>query len=156
MIIEQNKEILTKQRLPKVDLEIQYGMEDSNLPYKHVIKSWVLASVSKNIKLTIRIIDELEGKKLNEMFRGKKTATNVLSFPYRDNNPIEGDIAICFPVVKREASLQRKPILAHLAHLTIHGTLHLQGFTHDDDVGAEIMEKREKFIMNELGFGNPY
>ena len=140
----------------KTSIEIQFGIKDKSLPTKKEIKKWVLAAATQDIKVTVRIIGESEGKKLNYFFRGKKKATNVLSFPYNYCSPLQGDIAICLPVVKREALRQGRTTRSHLAHMVIHGILHLHGFTHDDNEDAKLMEDREKILLNRLGFENPY
>jgi probable rRNA maturation factor len=69
---------------------------------------------------------------------------------------LAGDIVLCAPVVRREARAQRKTLVAHYAHLVIHGMLHLQGYDHarDDDAGS--MEAREVALLRDLGYGNPY
>jgi probable rRNA maturation factor len=63
---------------------------------------------------------------------------------------------LCADVVAREAAQQGKPLLAHYAHLTVHGLLHLQGYDHEDDAEARIMENRESEIVMKLGYPDPY
>lgn len=106
--------------------------------------------------MTVRIVGTREGRQLNKQFRGKDYATNVLTFVYGDDTPLTGDIALCAPVVAREAREQRKPLAAHYAHLMIHGMLHLQGDDHVDPAQAEVMEARETALMRKLGFADPY
>ena len=156
MTKERTKTNINHPRSLKTSIEIQFGIKDKSLPTKKEIKKWILAAATKDIKVTIRIIGESEGKKLNYFFRGKKNATNVLSFPYNYCSPLQGDIAICLPVVKREALQQNKTTTSHLAHMIIHGILHLHGFTHEDSNDAKLMEDREKILLNRLGFKNPY
>jgi probable rRNA maturation factor len=67
-----------------------------------------------------------------------------------------GDIVICLPVVYREARDQGKQAVAHMAHMAVHGTLHLLGFDHEDDSAAQRMEGLETQIMDRLGFPDPY
>ena len=93
---------------------------------------------------------------LNRNYRGKDHATNVLTFVFRDEPPFEGDLALCAPVIAREAREQGKSIAAHYAHLVVHGVLHLQGYDHENDADARIMEKRESQIVGSLGFADPY
>jgi len=71
----------------------------------------------------------------------------VLTFVYADARPPACDIVICAPVVKKEAAAQRKVLLAHYAHLTIHAMLHLHGYSHDNDVDAAQMEALETDLM---------
>ena len=67
-----------------------------------------------------------------------------------------GDIVLCAPVIENEAQQQHKSLDAHYAHLAVHGVLHLQGYDHENDADAAIMERREKEILKHLGYGNPY
>ncbi len=107
-------------------------------------------------EIVLRLVDAAEGQELNRDFRGKDYATNVLTFVYDEMQPLTGDIVLCAPIVKREASEQRKNPMAHYAHLTIHGVLHLQGYDHIEAVDATKMERLETQIMTKLGHGDPY
>ena len=71
-------------------------------------------------------------------------------------NPVIGDIILCHPVIKNEASNQNKRIQSHYAHLLIHGYLHLLGYSHDKKIDADKMEKKEIQILKKYGFQNPY
>lgn len=112
--------------------------------------------------LTVRLVGWRESGRLNENFRYKEGATNVLAFPAsRDPGPAAterelGDIVICLPLVYREAAAQGKRVVAHLAHLVVHGTLHLLGHDHDRSASARRMERLERKIMRQLGFPDPY
>jgi len=105
-------------------------------------------------ELTIRIVDAAESQALNLDFRGKDKPTNVLSF--QGDTVVLGDLVICAPVVAREAQEQGKALLAHWAHMVVHGCLHLQGLDHEDELEAVRMEARETRILKNLGFPNPY
>ncbi|WP_312936169.1 rRNA maturation RNase YbeY [Pseudomonas sp.] len=112
-------------------------------------------------ELTIRLVDEAEGRELNHTWRHKDYATNVLSFPADVPDelldiPLLGDLVICIPVVEREAQEQGKALEAHWAHLVIHGCLHLLGYDHIDDEEAEEMEALERTLLAELGHPDPY
>jgi probable rRNA maturation factor len=113
-----------------------------------------------NIEVAIRIVDTNESQTLNRTYRGQDNPTNVLSFPAEiimPEGPVPlGDIAICWPIVVREAKEHAKPIEHHLAHMVIHGCLHLLGFDHVDCQDAETMEAKEIGILNNLGYPNPY
>ena len=100
-------------------------------------------------ELTIRVVGAAESRKLNRTWRGKDKPTNVLSFD-------GGDLAICAPVVAREAREQGKQPAAHWAHMVVHGVLHLLGYDHENDRDAERMEARETKILAQLGMPNPY
>ena len=114
--------------------------------------------------LTIRIVDAAESSALNQGFRSKPGATNVLAFPAEDalfsmvsdEEPELGDLVICLPVVTLEAAEQGKSVIAHLAHMVVHGTLHLLGFYHISESDAEVMEALEVTVLATLGYSNPY
>ena len=97
---------------------------------------------------------------LNHEYRGKDKPTNVLSFPFEAPPGIEldllGDLIICRQVVEKEAEEQSKPLLAHWAHMVVHGSLHLLGYDHIEDDEAEEMESLETEIMQTMGFEDPY
>ena len=127
------------------------------------VVSWVesLASeIEEASELVIRVVDANESQKLNKTFRDKDYPTNVLSFPADIQLPegptILGDIAICLPVVKREADEQSKRFDQHFAHMVVHGCLHLMGYDHEDEDEADQMEAKEIGILENLGYPNPY
>ena len=98
---------------------------------------------------------------LNRDYRGKDKPTNVLSFENKEKPPkgqpwLAGDIIVAYQTVKNEAQALKIPFLTHLAHLLIHGTLHLQGYDHLDEAQAKKMESKEINIMKQLGYPNPY
>lgn len=123
-----------------------------------------ITTTTKPVVVGIRIIDELESVQLNNQYRHKDYATNVLSFtndlPSHILDTLEeiplGDLAICAPVVEREASEQNKTLQAHWAHMVIHGVLHLRGFDHEDENEAEAMESLECAILARLNLADPY
>ncbi len=146
-----------------LEVEIQNATETVDLPSKETFNQWAQAALVKEIEaaeVVIRIVDEAESQTLNLDYRGKDRPTNVLSFPFEAPPQVPcnllGDLVICAPVVMREAEAQNKSALSHWAHMTVHGMLHLQGFDHLDDNEAEIMEARERQILRELGFSDPY
>lgn len=120
-----------------------------------MLRRWIAAALGVEAEITVRFVGEREGRALNRQFRGKDYATNVLSFGY-GLDPIQGDLVICAPVVVREAAVQGKPLLAHYAHLVVHGSLHLAGFDHENDEEALAMEAKEKSVLAALGFPDPY
>ncbi|MBA1445011.1 MAG: rRNA maturation RNase YbeY [Chromatiales bacterium] len=146
-----------------LEIEIQNATERVDLPTKKRFIQWVQAALVKRekaVEVVIRIVDEAESRALNRDYRGKDRPTNVLSFPFEAPPQVPsnllGDLVICAPVVMREAEAQNKSALSHWAHMTVHGMLHLQGFDHLDENEAEIMEARERQILHELGFSDPY
>ena len=134
------------------------GPQDSDF------RSWcelALRQRSADSEMTIRLVDEAEGRELNHTYRHKDYATNVLSFAADVPDdmldiPLLGDLVICTQVVEREALEQGKPLDAHWAHLVIHGCLHLLGYDHIDDDEAEEMEALERTLLAELGHRDPY
>ena len=107
-------------------------------------------------RVTVRLVGLVEGRALNRDYRGKDYATNVLTFVLDDGPPRSGDLALCAPVVAKEAREQKKDLMAHYAHLTVHGVLHLQGYEHGRGREAVEMEKLETRILKRLGFPDPY
>ncbi|WP_044470607.1 rRNA maturation RNase YbeY [Mannheimia massilioguelmaensis] len=145
-----------------IDLQIASENQD-NLPTLEQFTQWSTAAVrAENLEpeITIRIVDEAESHDLNLTYRGKDRPTNVLSFPFECPEEVElpllGDLVICRQVVEREASEQGKPLIAHWAHMVVHGSLHLLGYDHIEDDEAEEMESLETEIMTRLGFEDPY
>ena len=126
-------------------------------------RRWVNAALEacdKSGHVDLKIVDADEIQYLNKTYRGKDSATNVLSFPSELPPEIPsdllGDLALCAPVIEREATEQNKVLMYHWAHLTIHGTLHLIGFDHIEDKDADIMESLETTILASLSIPNPY
>jgi metalloprotein, YbeY family len=145
-----------------IDLQIACEQE-TGLPTTEQIEQWATAAVqpqSDEVEMTVRIVDEAESHELNLNYRGKDRPTNVLSFPFECPDEVElpllGDLVICRQVVEREAQEQEKPLMAHWAHMVVHGSLHLLGYDHIEDDEAEEMESLEAQIMTELGFADPY
>ncbi len=146
-------------------INIQFIADKALAPKKSSLLQWAkkaLAKQSEPIELTIRIVDLNEMTELNSTYRGKKKPTNVLSFPFSSppgitlDIPILGDIVICAPIVNQEAIDQHKSQASHWAHMIIHGILHLQGYDHETDDEATLMETQEIETMKMLGFSNPY
>ena len=145
-----------------IDLQIACEQE-TGLPTAEQIEQWATAAVkpqSDEVEMTVRIVDEAESHALNLNYRGKDRPTNVLSFPFECPDEVElpllGDLVICRQVVEREAQEQDKPVIAHWAHMVVHGSLHLLGYDHIEDDEAEEMESLETQIMTGLGFADPY
>ena len=142
--------------MPKLSLTIQYATTSTLLPTCKQVRQWAKAALRVDSEVTIRFIDEQEGCQLNNFYRGKDYATNVLTFPLTETPHLMGDIVICAPVVLSEAKSQNKPLEAHFAHLTVHGILHLHGYDHETEAQAELMESIEIQILAKLGYANPY
>lgn len=143
-------------RTPEFVLTVQYGTRCAHLPPPARLRSWARAALRRNARVTLRLIGEREARELNRDFRGRDYATNVLTFVYSKKSPLEGDIAICAPVVAREAGRLGATLEAHYAHLTVHGMLHLQGYDHAREPAATRMENMETRILARLGYADPY
>ena len=121
------------------------------------VKRWVTTALMGAGEITVRIVGAAEGRMLNREFRGKDYATNVLTFAYTQTPLTMADLVLCAPVVAREARAQGKPLVQHCAHLVVHGTLHAQGYDHEDgEEEANEMESLEVLLMGSLGLPNPY
>lgn len=140
----------------KLKLTTQYATRDKSVPTRPQFRKWVKAALMQDAEIVLRIVDEPEGHSLNRDFRGGDYATNVLTFVYGNLQPLSGDIVLCAPVIAKEASEQDKSLAAHYAHLTVHGVLHLQGYDHDNDASAVVMEQLETEIVMRLGHDGPY
>ncbi len=142
------------------------------MPHARTLSTWAKAAFiwprtldRRPRSLTIRIVGAAESRRLNRTWRGKDKPTNVLSFPAEPltadcgpqiaDAPL-GDLAICAPVVAREAREQGKPLTAHWAHMVVHGVLHLLGYDHENDRDAERMERTEISLLRGFGYADPY
>ncbi|KRE88863.1 rRNA maturation RNase YbeY [Frateuria sp. Soil773] len=146
-------------------MSVGYAVPRAGLPSAASFRRWAGAALKgarrrKPAELAIRIVGLDEGRTLNRDYRGKDYATNVLSFPAELPPgialPLIGDLAICAPVVAREAAEQGKRERDHWAHLTVHGVLHLLGYDHVEEAEAEAMEALETRILAGLGIADPY
>lgn len=153
----------SSRRKPLLQLSIQNRSRRSDVPAPAALRRWALAvlpAVRDSWQLGIRIVDGREGAALNRQFRGKTTATNVLSFPYAIHPSVRrcflGDLVICASVVAAEAKAENKPLAAHWAHMVVHGILHLRGYDHLTEREARVMEAVEARVLRRLGFANPY
>jgi probable rRNA maturation factor len=109
-------------------------------------------------ELAIVLTDDSAIRTLNRDWRGIDKATNVLSFPAKNNGPQPhlGDIVLAFETIEREAKSEHKPLVHHLAHLAVHGFLHLVGYNHERDKDAHEMEQAERDILRQLKIPDPY
>jgi probable rRNA maturation factor len=163
-----------RKRSQQLDVTVQFATRRTGVPHATSLAKWANlafdASQSRkpaSMPLTIRIVGAAESRILNRTWRGKDKPTNVLSFPadsrvgmpaavnLEEQLPL-GDLAICAPVVAREAREQGKDPRAHWAHMVVHGVLHLLGYDHETDRDADVMESREVKILAEFGYANPY
>ncbi|MCU7370964.1 rRNA maturation RNase YbeY [Paucibacter sp. O1-1] len=142
---------------PELSLSLQFAdpRHKALLP-RHKVARWIRAALELPGEIAVRIVDAEEGRQLNKDFRSKDYATNVLTFDYSHEPVVGADLVICAEVVEREAQEMGLDLVAHYAHMLVHGTLHAQGYDHEEDDEAECMEARESEIMIALGFADPY
>lgn len=116
------------------------------------------------VEVGVLLTDDARVRGLNRDWRGQDRPTNVLSFPAREPGdpwppagPVPlGDVAVALETVLREAAAEGKAPADHLAHLLVHGTLHLLGHDHEDDAEADAMEALEVRVLAGLGVADPY
>ncbi len=151
----------------QVTLDLQLACEDekSYSPDEeklilYIKKALEMAGYTKDSELTVRMVNEDEIHELNKTYRGMDKPTNILSFPFECPEevslPLLGDLVVSTKVLVKEAQEQEKSVEEHMAHLIVHGTLHLLGFDHIEDDEAFEMESLETKIMQALGFKDPY
>lgn len=143
---------------PELSLSLQFAdaRHRAELP-RHKVARWIRAALEAPGEITVRIVGEEEGQGLNRDYRGKDYPTNVLTFDYTQAPVVSADLVLCAPVVAREAQALGLAVADHYAHLLVHGTLHAQGWDHEDDEAeAEAMEARETQILLGLGLHDPY
>lgn len=154
---------IAEERAAEVALVLQVESALAGLPDEAFFADCVAraaAALRARVELTIRLVDEAEGRALNQRWRERNYATNVLSFAAEGLADIApdllGDLVLCAPVVVAEAAAQGKTAMAHWAHLTVHGVLHLLGFNHEHDDTALVMEEHERTILAGMGIADPY
>ncbi|MFN8955716.1 MAG: rRNA maturation RNase YbeY [Burkholderiales bacterium] len=146
--------------------QLQLSLHFGNIPNaarhraalpRHVVLRAIRHALADDAEITVRIVGEEEGRALNNSYRKKDYATNVLTFDYEQEPVVVADLVLCAPVVAREAKEQGKTLAAHYTHLLVHGTLHAQGWDHENSTAdAKEMEAYEVAILAGLGLSNPY
>jgi len=143
---------------PALGLSLQFAdpAHRALLP-RHKVTRWIRAALEAPAEITVRIVGVAEAQTLNRDYRSKDYATNVLTFDYAREPLVLADLILCAAVVGREAAELGIPVAEHYAHLLVHGSLHAQGYDHEDDGDeAEAMEARETEILLGLGLADPY
>lgn len=142
---------------PTLSLSLQFAdKRHRDLLPRHKVARWLKAALETDAELTVRLVDAEEGQALNRDYRQKDYATNVLTFDYAQEPLVMADLILCAPVIEREAQEQNKELVAHYAHMLVHGALHAQGWDHLERDEAQAMEQRERVILAALGFDDPY
>ncbi len=155
-----------------MDLEIDIAVEAGDWPDENVLSAQAESACAatfaelgiepRESELSLVFTDDASIRNLNREWRGKDKATNVLSFPAFEVAPGDalppmlGDVILAFETVSREAALEDKPFEHHLAHLLVHGLLHLLGYDHENDADADEMEGLERKILMRLSIPDPY
>lgn len=160
--------LMAREPAKTVELDVQLATDEAPVPEGADFRRWIDAALAAAApgscgEMTVRLVGTDEGRGLNQDYRHKPGATDVLAFPGPATPGLPsglpaglGDLVVCLPVVHREAGEQGKDVLAHLAHLVVHGTLHLVGYTHGRASDAHRMEALEARILGDLGFPDPY
>ena len=140
------RKVLTSMLRPKPELDVEFQNEEAfpgELPPNASMHKWMLAACERKTAVVVRFVDAEEGKLLNSTYRNKDYATNVLTFDYARAPVVTADLVICVPVLVREAAEQNKTFEEHLAHLLIHGILHLCGINDKGPGEREAMTRCE-------------
>lgn len=142
---------------PELSLSVQNPARATNLPTRAQIRKILSSVLTRAAEITVRFAGIEEGRELNETYRGRDYATNILSFTYHcDDAMVAGDLVLCPDVVAQEARAQSKSLPDHYAHLLVHGALHLQGWDHEKPAEAKRMETYERKLLAQLGIADPY
>lgn len=149
---------------PHIDIRIESPLWDARPLAGKTVRNSVLAAAAAlstaGGEVSIVLTDDSAIRLLNRDWRGIDRPTNVLSFPASgpggDDARLLGDIVIAFETLERECADENRDFLHHLAHLAVHGFLHLNGYDHETDAQAEAMEGLESRIMTRLNMPDPY
>lgn len=139
-----------------IDVAVQAGEWPDFDPVPAINAALSVLSEPRLVELSVVLTDDTEIQVLNKEYRDKDKPTNVLSFPISPPASMLGDIVLAKGVIEREAKEKTISFEAHLTHLLIHGFLHLQGYDHQNDSEAAIMEQLEIKALSTLGIDNPY
>lgn len=162
---------MNRQAYPELSLSLQWANSShrSLLP-RHTVAKTIRHSLQHGLmegsqlqtglqaaEITIRVVDTEEAQALNQQYRAKNYATNVLTFDYAKQPVLCADMVLCAPVLEAEALAQNKDLRAHYLHMLVHGTLHAMGYDHERSASeAKRMEGLETLILEGLGVANPY
>lgn len=142
------------------DSDLWQTYPDADGTIRHALAKASQALPDESGNVSIVLTDDAAMRALNKRWRGQDKATNVLSFPARpipgDEIRHLGDIVIAFETTAEEAERDGRPFAHHLAHLAVHGFLHLLGHDHESDIEADAMERLETDILARIGVPDPY
>lgn len=147
-------------REPRLVLTLQRGPRVPDWPVSTArLRRWARMALTRDAVLTLRLVARAEALALNQAYRQRGYAPNVLTFAYGDSGSggvVEADVVICVPVVREQARAQGKPFDHHLAHMVVHGVLHAQGHDHIAPDEAARMEALETRLLARLRIPDPY
>ena len=149
---------------PQTDIQVQSPLWNAEPGAEDVVREAIAAAatlVPSEGEVSVVLTDDSAIRDLNRDWRGIDRPTNVLSFPAQAakpgvSRPLLGDIVIAYETLARESTAEKKLLLHHLAHLAVHGFLHLLGYDHQTDSQARTMEGLERDILARLEIGDPY
>jgi probable rRNA maturation factor len=137
---------------PELQLSLQWANPKAMAAHRALLPRHTVTRAIKHA-----LAHPIAGQALNQQYRGKDYATNVLTFDYALSPVLLADLVLCAPVLEREAAEQSKDLRAHYVHLLVHGTLHAMGYDHEhSQTDAAKMEALEILILHGLDMGNPY
>ncbi len=150
-----------RERAPEIDIQVTSQMWQAQPQAEQTVREAIAAAAAEltvDGEVSIVLTDDAAIRALNRDWRGIDTATNVLSFPAAKAIGVQflGDIVVAYETLARECEDEDRNFLHHLAHLTVHGFLHLLGYDHQTDAQAEAMEGLESRIMGSLNMPDPY
>ena len=149
-------------RLRGIEVKLEFSLQLADARHRHLLTRAFVgrclrAAFEGPAHITVRVVGQAEGQRLNRDYRGRDYATDVLTFEYATQPVVMADLVLCAPVVARQARELGLPLLHHYAHLLVHGALHAQGWEHEDDEEqAADMEALEAFLLSTLGVDDPY
>jgi probable rRNA maturation factor len=153
-----------RENTPHIDIDIQSPLWEAQSQAEHTVREAIAAAAARvpsGGEVSVLLADDTAVQALNRDWRRIDKPTNVLSFPsdapkIAGAPALLGDIAIAFETLEREARAEKKPFLHHLAHLAVHGYLHLVGYDHQTDSEAEAMEALERETLAAMRIPDPY
>ena len=150
---------------PSIDILVQSPLWNEQPAAEQTVRDAIAAAAASlpdaqrkpNGEVSVVLTDDATIRALNKEWRKIDKATNVLSFPAGPNKDvILGDVVIAYETLQRECAEEDRVFLHHLAHLSVHGFLHLMGYDHETDAEADSMERLETAVLQRLGLPDPY